>query len=112
MNRQNKYRNKPTTIDGVRFSSKLEAKRYGELKLLERAGEIRDLRLQPRFPLMGTRGPLVYESGRKVVYVADFDYVTRAGEVVIEDAKGMLTDAFKLKRALMKDRGLTVTLVK
>ena len=46
-----KYRAVPTVIDGIRFASKAEARRYGELRLLEQAGEIRDLVRQPRFAL-------------------------------------------------------------
>jgi len=48
---QNKYHNQPVTIDGIRFASKREGKRYSELKLLEQAGSITDLKLQPRFPI-------------------------------------------------------------
>ncbi len=46
-----KFGNKPTDVDGMRFDSAKEARRFGELRLLERAGEITELRTQPRFPL-------------------------------------------------------------
>ena len=47
-----KYNAIPTTVDGIRFASKREARRYLELKLLQKAGHISDLELQPRFRLM------------------------------------------------------------
>lgn len=47
----NKYGNIKTVIDGIKFDSKRESERYLELKLLEKAGEISDLKLQPRFIL-------------------------------------------------------------
>lgn len=89
-----KYRNKPVAIDGHRFASQLEAKRYRELKLLERAGEIAELELQPRIPIT--------INGRHVcTYVADFRYRDkRNGSTVHEDAKGVRTAVYRLKKAL------------
>lgn len=93
-----KYGAKKTVVDGITFASKKEAKRYGELKLLERAGEITDLRLQPRYPLE--------VAGIKVAtYVADFSYLdTRERHrpdgiafFVVEDVKGMKTPMYRLK---------------
>jgi len=49
-----KYRAEPVIIDGVRFASKKEGKRYGELKLLEVAREISDLICHPRWPLLAS----------------------------------------------------------
>lgn len=109
---RNKYGAVRTRVDGHVFDSKAEARRYGELQLMLRAGEIRDLRLHPAYPLMGRKGPLTYQSGRAVRYEADFEYVKDGAGVVIEDVKGVVTDAFKLKRAIMADMGLTVTVVK
>ena len=77
---QSKYRNKPTVVDGIRFSSKAEAKRWDELRMLEKAGEIRDLTRQVAFPLH-VEGSLI---GR---YVSDFRYY-RDGQMVVEDVKG------------------------
>jgi hypothetical protein len=81
-------------VDGISFASKKEARRYGELRLMERAGMIDNLALQPRFPLL-VNGELV------CTYVADFAYNTKTARVV-EDAKGVQTPEFKLKRKLMK----------
>jgi hypothetical protein len=91
-----KYRAKPTMVNGIRFASKKEGKRYSELKLLERLGEIRDLQLQPRFPLK-VNGELV------CTYVADFSYRDgKTGNWITEDTKGFRTDAYKIKAKLLK----------
>ena len=74
--RQTKYRNVPTEFDGMKFASKAEMVRYGELRLLEMAGNISDLECQPLFVL--TAG---------VKYYADFRYV-EDGRWVAEDVKG------------------------
>lgn len=46
-----KFRNVITELDGFKFASKKEARRYGELRMLERAGKLSDLKIQPAFPL-------------------------------------------------------------
>jgi len=83
--RYNKYRNKPTYIGNIRFASKREAARYRDLKLLEKAGEIKDLKLQPRFDF-----PMGF------FYKADFSYIVDDRQRV-EDVKGVMTKDFKLK---------------
>jgi hypothetical protein len=89
-----KYRAVPTTLDGRRFASKKEARRYAELLLLQKAGLVRNLECQVSFPLK-VNGVLVG------TYVADFEYVENARQVV-EDVKGMKTPVYNLKRKLMK----------
>lgn len=96
----NKYGNKKTEIHGITFDSKAEARRYGQLLLLERAGKISGLELQPVFILI----PAVVISGRKrpaIKYIADFRYTDDAGKKIVEDTKGMLTPVYKIKRHLM-----------
>lgn len=89
-----KYRNELTEVDGVTFASKAEARRYGELKLLEYAGEIYGLILQPRFVLE--------VNGVKITtYVADFEYRDREDRRTVEDVKGVRTTVYKLKKKLM-----------
>mgnify|MGYP001457192963 CR=1 FL=1 len=88
-----KYRNQPVEIDGHRFASKLEGRRYGELKLLERAGEIRELRIHPAYDLC-------VEDQKVTRYVADFAYVDKTGLPVTEDTKGVLTPEFRMKAKL------------
>lgn len=107
-----KYHNTKTEIDGIVFDSRMEARRYVQLKEMLEAGEIYDLRLQPEYELI----PAYTRNGkriRKTVYRADFSYI-KDGEVVVEDVKGVETEAFKLKRKLFEyqNQPLTITLVK
>lgn len=104
---ENKYRAKKCVVDGIKFDSQKEAKRWFHLKNLERAKEITDLRRQVRFPLLGQHMPLMSDAGRPLSYVADFVYL-RDGKQVIEDTKGYLTKEYKLKKAIMRAMGLTV----
>lgn len=92
--RPRKYRNQPCYVGALRFDSKREARRWGELRALEAAGAIIGLRRQVRFPMV-VRGLLV------CTYVADFDYV-EGGRRVVEDAKGVRTRDYQIKRKLMK----------
>jgi len=95
-----KYNNTKTIVDGIKFDSKREASRYSELKLLERAGEITDLILQPKFELI----PKYEINGRKVrkiEYIADFQYVEN-GKTIIEDAKGFKTKEYLIKKKLFE----------
>lgn len=99
---QNKYKNKKTQVDMYVFDSAKEAKRYIELKLLERAGEISNLELQPRFLLQESfkKNGKTY---RKIDYVADFKYIEK-GKTIVEDVKGLQTDVFKIKHKLFEKR--------
>ena len=92
-----KYRNEPTVVDNIRFDSKAEAKRYNELKQLERAGAIRDLTLQPKF---------IFEHGgvRIGSYKADFRYLLPHSPVlIVEDVKSPAskTQAYRLRKRMM-----------
>jgi len=101
--RRVKYNNVKTVIDGIKFDSKKEAKRYTELQLLAHQNLISDLRLQVPFVL----APSVVIGGRKkpaIRYIADFVYYDK-GKQVIEDVKGVLTDVFRIKRHLMMVQG-------
>jgi len=91
-----KYNAKKTVLDGITYASKLEARRAGELAMLERAGAIVGLQRQVPFDLT-VNGHLVCR------YIADFTYtMTETGERVVEDAKGILTPEFRLKAKLME----------
>lgn len=110
-----KYNAHKTEVDGIEFPSKHEANRYCELKLLERAGEISDLRLQVDFELIpnqyrtekryGKNGKELKDKEvlleRKVVYRADFVYTDKDGSMVVEDTKGFKTKEYLIKRKLM-----------
>ena len=97
-----KYKNKKIEVDGIKFDSKKEALRYQELKLLERAGLIKDLQLQKPFELQ----PAFRKNGtsyRAITYKADFVYLDlRTNKIVVEDTKGMRTEAYKIKRKLFE----------
>lgn len=94
-----KYGNKKTELDGIVFDSKAEAKRYSQLRMLERAGQISDLQRQVKFELV--RGVRLYGRSRPAIkYIADFVY-NQGGHRVVEDVKGMLTPVYRLKRHLM-----------
>ena len=97
---KNKYGNKKIIVDGIQFDSIKESARYRELKLLERAGEIQELELQPRFLLLEgfKKNGKTY---RKIDYIADFKYIEK-GQVIVEDVKGKETDVFKLKHKLFE----------
>lgn len=83
------------TVDGITFASKREAKRYRDLRLMERAGLITDFRRQRRWRLE-VNGVLI------ATYVSDFEYRTTDGEWVVEDVKGHRTNLYRLKRTLMR----------
>ena len=111
--------------DGIRFDSQRELDRYRELKLLQKLGEITDLKVHERFDLapggvqikVRSKG---YPNGRKLQYEADFTYIEikyrRSGAVVhttvIEDVKmqsGHRDPVYKIKKAIMEAMGHTVT---
>lgn len=97
----NKYHAQKTTRNGKTFHSKHEADRYAELLLLERAGKISGLKTQVSYIVI----PAQYENGKCVEkscrYVADFVYWQDC-QLVVEDAKGFKTDAYKIKKKLMR----------
>ena len=104
-----------TTVNGIVFDSKKEAKRYYELLKLQEAGEITDLHRQVKFLLIpkqvepdkiGVKGGIkkgrVIE--REVAYIADFTYRDANGELIVEDTKGVRTPDYIIKRKLMLER--------
>ena len=95
-----KYKNRKLTIDGEVFDSQKEARRYRELALLQRAGQISDLKRQVKYDLIPTQriGGKVVEKPR--AHIADFVY-TENGETVVEDTKGFRTKDYIIKRKLM-----------
>lgn len=97
-----KYNNTKITVDGQTFDSKKEARRYQELLLLEKAGEIYDLRRQVKFKLIPTQRDEVTGEvvERECSYKADFVY-EEVGETVVEDVKGFRTKEYIIKRKLM-----------
>lgn len=102
--RRPKYGNKHVVVDGVRFDSKREATRHKELLLLQRAGKISDLRLQPRFILAGA---VRFGDEKRLKpalrYIGDFSYF-EGNMLIVEDVKSPATAktaAFRIKRHLV-----------
>lgn len=107
----NKYRNKKVTVNGITYDSKKEAQRHAILKMMERAGRIRELRRQVKYVLIPAqyepdeisargrtkRGKLIE---RECSYVADFVYEEN-GKTVVEDTKGFRTADYIIKRKLL-----------
>lgn len=98
-----KYGNRKTELDGMIFDSRKEAARWCELKLMERAGLITDLFRQFPFTILpaqrNEKGKVIE---RPVKYVADFVYTDKnTGKTVVEDAKGVRTKEYILKRKMM-----------
>lgn len=92
----NKYRAVKTVVDGITFHSKKEALRYQDLKLLEKAGEINKLKLQPRYDFKINDVNIGF-------YKGDFLYLdNRTGAWITEDCKGFKTPTYKLKKKLVK----------
>jgi hypothetical protein len=110
-----KYNNRKITIDGITFDSIKEGRRYRELKLMEQAGEISNLRRQVKFVLIpaqyeeferyGKKGQRIANGKRCIerecAYIADFVYIDSNGKKVVEDTKGMKTKDYIIKRKLM-----------
>lgn len=104
---RSKYHATPTVVDGFRFASMAEARRYRELLLMQRAKQIHNLELQPPFDLkvVGAKG--VVRVGR---YVADFRYDLPTGESVVEDVKGVKTALYRLKKKMVEAQyGIQIT---
>ena len=101
-----KYNAKKTVVNGITFASRLEAERFEQLLLLEKAGEIEALALQPEFQIL--RGWIHPERGEKVksrFYVGDFQYMDKAtGKWIVEDTKGVEIPEFRLKWSLVKSQ--------
>ena len=106
-----KYRSTKAMIDDIVFDSMKERKRYCELKLLEKAGKIKDLSLQHKFELQ----PSFKKNGttfRKITYIADFVYFDlERMKIVVEDVKGYKTKEYLLKKKLFEFKypELTIT---
>jgi hypothetical protein len=101
-----KYRNRATVIDGVRFDSRKEARRFGELQLLAAAGMVAELEVHPRFLILidvfhRTGGPPICCGS----YTADFRYRDmESGALVVEDVKSppTRTTAYRLRKRLVE----------
>ena len=119
-----KYHSRTLTVDGETFDSQKEYRRWQALRLLERSGNIFELKRQVKYELIppqyGTIERYSTKTGKRlkdakrllehgVYYIADFVYRTADGAVVVEDTKGVRTDAYIIKRKLMlKTHGIKI----
>lgn len=111
-NKKHKYSAVATEVNGHRFDSKREAEHYQELMLRQRAGEIKEIKLQPEYELQ----PAFKKNGkhhRAIKYRADFEILHSDGRVEVIDVKGFETKEFKLKKKLFEARypDLEITIV-
>lgn len=100
--RRSKFNNNAVEYEGIKFDSNKECRRYKELLMLLKAGEIVQLKLQKPYILIDAN-----ENEKKCIYVADFEYYTKDGELVVEDTKSDITrkhPVYIMKRKLMLDR--------
>ena len=105
--RHRKYNNRTAEIDGIKFDSWKEARRYRELELLQAAGVISGLERQKKFDLIpvqrepskGKKKGRVIE--RECSYIADFVYRDENDNLIVEDTKGVKTKDYIIKRKLM-----------
>lgn len=96
----NKYHSRKTTIDGITFDSRKEARRHSELLLLERAGAIQNLQRQVKYELIPSQRINGKVVERECTYIADFVYEEN-GQKVVEDTKGVKTKDYIIKRKLL-----------
>ena len=110
--RGNKYNNTKVWLDGLKFDSQKEMRRYAELKIMQSAGEISDLKMQVPYVL---QPGFTDKDGKKVQaikYVADFTYMTKDMELVIEDVKSPATrknPVYRMKKKMMAYKGYYIT---
>lgn len=122
---KSKYHNEPVVVDGVRYDGKGEYLRWCFLQMMEQAGEISNLRYHVKYELIPaiTEDVVVHlKTKDKVVtktvqsaryYEADFVYINKNGEEVVEDFKGQETELFKFKAALFRYKyGKNIKIVK
>ncbi len=103
---ENKFHNKIVEIDGIKFRSKLEGNRYLQLKLMKASGFVQDFKMQVEYRLEHN-GILITR------YRADFVVTYADGAVVVEDTKGVETEAFRIKKNLMLALlGIEIQLIK
>ena len=96
-----KYHSHPAVVNGIKFDSRREARRYQQLQLLLKAGEITQLQMQKKYTLIPAQKKPSGGTERAVTYTADFVYRDKEGNEVVEDAKGIKTQQYIIRRKLM-----------
>ncbi|MEN6622183.1 MAG: DUF1064 domain-containing protein [Smithella sp.] len=104
-NPKSKYQSVECIVDGITFQSRLEGRRYAELKRIEMDGAIHDLELQPKFLIQDTVvDPYTHKKLLPIHYIGDFMYVDLNGQKICEEIKGFFSDVAKLKFKLVIPR--------
>lgn len=111
MNRKHKYNAKKVTIDGITFDSKAEAAYYNRLKILKKAGEIKDFEMQVQFNLLESfeHPSKKTKAGepsrvRAINFTPDFVITELDGSKTVVDVKGMITKDFPLRAKLFMNK--------
>lgn len=120
MRKKAKFGNKKITLDGIQFDSKAEAAYYNQLKILKKAGEIKDFEMQVKFTLMDRfyHPTKTRKSGEPsvvgaITYTPDFIVEKNDGSKHVIDVKGHRTPIFNLKAKLfMRQYGIPIILAK
>ena len=100
--KESKYHSQKITVSGKTFDSIKEGSRYADLVMMERAGEISELKCQVPFVLIPSQKDEKGKTIEKPVkYIADFVYKDKNGVLVVEDTKGVRTADYIIKRKLM-----------
>lgn len=107
---KHKYKAKPIVVDGIKFPSQKEATRWQQLRLMERGGEIRNLRRQVAIKLEGKDGPIMTRTGRAMKLTIDFAYEDKRlnWAEVYEESKGMRTRDYDVRLAVAQAMGVEV----
>ena len=104
----NKYNNKKTIVDGIKFDSEMESHYYIYLKQLKEIGEVVDFVLQPTY-LLQEGFNLNGKRIRPITYKADFKVIYKDGHEEVIDVKGKITEEFKIKRKMLLYRYRDIT---
>lgn len=107
-----KYRNEVCEVNGIRFDSKKERRRYLELKGMYEAGLITELKLQHHFTLAEAFKLPDGTAIRRLEYIADFTYTDSDGKFIVEDVKSEITrknPVYAIKKKLMAGEGYKIT---
>lgn len=102
--KESKYKSRKVTLDGITFPSQKEADKYAELKILQRAGEVARLEMQPEFILQEGYRDGKGKRHRPIKYRADFRVTYRDGRVEVIETKGYRTEAYRMKKKMFLAR--------
>ena len=107
MRGRSKYGNIKVEMDGILFDSKSEARRFQELQLLEKGGEIKELTVHPKFVLQEGFTDVTGKKQRPITYTPDFMYKDkdRNWQEIVEDVKGgkrrgTRTEVYRMKKKM------------